>query len=118
MHGFPNTAPFSSLIVNHPATTAISTLSLHDALPIYRQRFARRKTLLVGAGMSAATVATALSRLCAEEPGTQVTWAVRDRKSTRLNSSHRCISYAVFCLEKKNKRHLERAIPGLGGRRA
>src|SRR5437764_6069738 len=29
--------------------------------------------------------------------------AVRDRKSTRLNSSHRCISYAVFCLKKKNK---------------
>src|SRR5437879_11417204 len=28
----------------------------------------------------------------------------RDRKSTRLNSSHRCISYAVFCLKKKNKR--------------
>src|SRR5437764_6145369 len=29
--------------------------------------------------------------------------AVRDRKSTRLNSSHRCISYAVFCLKKKKK---------------
>src|SRR5437762_5429495 len=28
-----------------------------------------------------------------------------DRKSTRLNSSHRCISYAVFCLKKKNKQH-------------
>src|SRR5437763_10252443 len=28
-----------------------------------------------------------------------------DRKSTRLNSSHRCISYAVFCLKKKKKRH-------------
>src|SRR5437762_10631093 len=30
---------------------------------------------------------------------------IRDRKSTRLNSSHRCISYAVFCLKKKNKHH-------------
>src|SRR5437879_7038816 len=30
-----------------------------------------------------------------------------DRKSTRLNSSHRCISYAVFCLKKKNKKHTE-----------
>src|SRR5437879_9769492 len=29
----------------------------------------------------------------------------RDRKSTRLNSSHRCISYAVFCLKKKNRKH-------------
>src|SRR5437879_11372669 len=33
------------------------------------------------------------------------TCTVRDRKSTRLNSSHRCISYAVFCLKKKNKTH-------------
>src|SRR5437763_13506410 len=34
-----------------------------------------------------------------------VTWKVGDRKSTRLNSSHRCISYAVFCLKKKKKQH-------------
>src|SRR5437762_10663427 len=32
-----------------------------------------------------------------------VNW-IRDRKSTRLNSSHRCISYAVFCLKKKKKK--------------
>src|SRR5437762_4920123 len=32
--------------------------------------------------------------------------ATRDRKSTRLNSSHRCISYAVFCLKKKNKKKI------------
>src|SRR5437879_8370463 len=31
-------------------------------------------------------------------------WDYRDRKSTRLNSSHRCISYAVFCLKKKKKK--------------
>src|SRR5437762_7731530 len=31
--------------------------------------------------------------------------SLRDRKSTRLNSSHRCISYAVFCLKKKKKNH-------------
>src|SRR5437762_9843239 len=40
------------------------------------------------------------------EPNSRGTWLVsrlRDRKSTRLNSSHRCISYAVFCLKKKNK---------------
>src|SRR5437762_9783851 len=30
-------------------------------------------------------------------------WPAKDRKSTRLNSSHRCISYAVFCLKKKKK---------------
>src|SRR5437879_11326878 len=33
-----------------------------------------------------------------------VTWSLSDRKSTRLNSSHRCISYAVFCLKKKKNR--------------
>src|SRR5437879_11179359 len=38
---------------------------------------------------------------------------LRDRKSTRLNSSHRCISYAVFCLKKKKKKNLNR----MGGRR-
>src|SRR5437764_2381414 len=32
-------------------------------------------------------------------------WPCRDRKSTRLNSSHRCISYAVFCLKKKKKKN-------------
>src|SRR5437879_9063748 len=35
----------------------------------------------------------------------QVTKHVTDRKSTRLNSSHRCISYAVFCLKKKKKKN-------------
>src|SRR5437879_10033396 len=34
-----------------------------------------------------------------------------DRKSTRLNSSHRCISYAVFCLKKKNTKHLLATAP-------
>src|SRR5437764_15342579 len=36
---------------------------------------------------------------------------LRDRKSTRLNSSHRCISYAVFCLKKKKKKTLNRTAP-------
>src|SRR5437879_11628414 len=43
--------------------------------------------------------------LAQEQNGTQ-TAAGRDRKSTRLNSSHRCISYAVFCLKKKNTRRI------------
>src|SRR5437764_4978240 len=40
-------------------------------------------------------------------PGTNVNYVVAglDRKSTRLNSSHRCISYAVFCLKKKKKKN-------------
>src|SRR5256885_14705514 len=73
---------------NDTATTEIYTLSLHDALPIS----------LAAAGALLVTIT--LAGLTA--------WYVRltrrDRKSTRLNSSHLVISYAVFCLKKK--RHL------------
>src|SRR5438045_8121194 len=61
-----------------------STLSLHDALPISSRRRPRRRS------------AGAAPRACAAPPR-------RDRKSTRLNSSHLGISYAVFCLKKKKK---------------
>src|SRR5437879_8561929 len=73
-----------------PAPTEIYTLSLHDALPIYETTGlwpARRQLLEV--------------RLSSPLPDLSSNWR-RDRKSTRLNSSHRCISYAVFCLKKKN----------------
>src|SRR5436305_8920192 len=79
---------------NDPATTEIYTLSLHDALPIYRLRDSDRR--LGGRGVFA------------EHPE-HVDWGRRggadreDRKSTRLNSSHVRISYAVFCLKKKIK---------------
>src|ERR1022692_5066064 len=65
---------------NDTATTEIYTLSLHDALPIYSQifRFRQGDEPLFG-------------------PKRDL-----DRKSTRLNSSHLVISYAVFCLKKKN----------------
>src|SRR2546426_7400712 len=80
---------------NDTATTEIYTLSLHDALPIsLEQRRAVRARQL---GMELAgkeTLAAFLQRR--DEPH-----AVRDRKSTRLNSSHLVISYAVFCLKKK-----------------
>src|SRR5438270_11393805 len=67
---------------NDRATTEIYTLSLHDALPIsidvgHVQRFAHARQL------------------------DQRLRYLRDRKSTRLNSSHSQISYAVFCLKKK-----------------
>src|SRR5437762_6203897 len=64
-----------------PATTEIYTLSLHDALPILADRTWTR-----------------------DRPRGPCVHDVRiDRKSTRLNSSHRCISYAVFCLKKKKQ---------------
>src|SRR5260221_2078342 len=74
---------------NDTATTEIYTLSLHDALPILRSFGGR------GCGLSAtlsAGVAVVLF-FCS--------FAAEDRKSTRLNSSHTVISYAVFCLKKK-----------------
>src|SRR5438132_7691094 len=98
---------FSSLLFffffHATATTEIYTLSLHDALPIYRllhrgqaagfrPRWRARRT--PGRLPRAAGSAAGVPR----DPG-----ARRDRKSTRLNSSHTVISYAVFCLKKKTR---------------
>src|SRR5437762_5890169 len=69
------------------STTQTDTLSLHDALPISRRARSR-----------AARQLRAVPRRSPAQGHVQPT----DRKSTRLNSSHRCISYAVFCLKKKN----------------
>src|SRR5690242_9765006 len=74
--------------INHPPTTAIYPLSLHDALPISAPPV-RRPCRPVSS--------------CATAPGatTPANTTIPDRKSTRLNSSHMSISYAVFCLKKK-----------------
>src|SRR3970282_2840923 len=68
---------------NDTATTEIYTLSLHDALPILEP-----------------PAALAIVKDGAQGSGRR---AREDRKSTRLNSSHITISYAVFCLKKKTK---------------
>src|SRR5688572_31960417 len=78
-----NPPPF---FFNGTATNDIYTLSLHDALPI-SLRLQRRSRSLPPLRISARIIS-------ARGP-----W--RDRKSTRLNSSHSQISYAVFCLKKK-----------------
>src|SRR5947208_4158301 len=70
--------------VNDTTTTDIYTLSLHDALPI-----------------RSGGVQHALAEPADHEPGDR---GGQDRKSTRLNSSHQIISYAVFCLKKKNEK--------------
>src|SRR5256885_12514737 len=79
---------------NDTATTEIYTLSLHDALPI-SMTLATLAASWPVTTRRIAGVATAL-RSCATPAG-------KDRKSTRLNSSHLVISYAVFCLKKKKK---------------
>src|SRR2546422_7442359 len=87
---------------NDTATTEIYTLSLHDALPIFF-----RCDLLDGViaeemlkALQPAELELALAALHEMESRDQ---AKKDRKSTRLNSSHGYISYAVFCLKKKKK---------------
>src|SRR5688572_33342817 len=81
---------------NDTATTEIYTLSLHDALPIYRVDGDDGREQRVGAaGVDEVPLGEAREARAPRDG---------DRKSTRLNSSHSQISYAVFCLKKKKKK--------------
>src|SRR3712207_7333901 len=101
---------------NDTATTEIYTLSLHDALPISgrlrepRPRAARRRRWGrhgEGAWVRERTSAPEVAQQrTARSGGSCPTRWTGDRKSTRLNSSHANISYAVFCLKKKTNIHL------------
>src|SRR5690606_41894014 len=82
----------------HPATYEIYTPSLHDALPIC-QNMPLIATSIICSGVSL-QVARWITWLI---PSVARSTRSRDRKSTRLNSSHVKISYAVFCLKKKSK---------------
>src|SRR2546430_10237829 len=84
---------------NDTATTEIYTLSLHDALPIFNDPHD-----LEGWNPKLKLVKEIL--LSREPEIAEFPPVLRDRKSTRLNSSHSQISYAVFCLKKKNLDHL------------
>src|SRR3712207_7387126 len=94
-------APFLSFFFNDTATTEIYTLSLHDALPIfgnaegsyYNPRHSWVSPEVVG---PVPARRRCVSARCPFLSGS-------DRKSTRLNSSHANISYAVFCLKKKKQ---------------
>src|SRR2546430_12138206 len=84
---------FFFFFFNDTATTEIYTLSLHDALPIY---------------LGAVPAHAARQGVRREPPSVAVLrGSAEDRKSTRLNSSHSQISYAVFCLKKKKKKKYE-----------
>src|SRR3712207_6961461 len=89
---------------NDTATTEIYTLSLHDALPICAHRRLRNGGARVarrfgGLALLAALRQPGLLRRPARRARARP--LAQDRKSTRLNSSHANISYAVFCLKKK-----------------
>src|SRR3712207_6964743 len=96
---------------NDTATTEIYTLSLHDALPICGagSGVCRAAGSIARSATSIATNESALTAKHVATPTTAITTPASagptDRKSTRLNSSHANISYAVFCL-KKNKYRL------------
>src|SRR5947208_3895642 len=87
------------------ATTEIYTLSLHDALPIFS---AQCSSLTPDVPLTTRTPAAIAAWIKVGAASACVTStmisAPTDRKSTRLNSSHQIISYAVFCLKKKNKK--------------
>src|SRR5436309_15951857 len=92
--------PYHFFFFNDTPTTEIYTLSLHDALPIWETR----------------SPTPAAWRAWGSSPGDGYppAWLLpqaRDRKSTRLNSSHVKISYAVFCLKKKKRTHKSRNAP-------
>src|SRR5690606_41839161 len=108
----------SLFIFADTSTSATYTLSLHDALPIFRVLTNQRKNLVVNPNTGALASTDALLNFAAGDPnaGTNpqvvqgaytnsypgaTSTALLDRKSTRLNSSHVKISYAVFCLKKK-----------------
>src|SRR5260221_6733984 len=86
---------------NDTATTEIYTLSLHDALPIYQhlQRHGGGINRPVGRGHRENQEKNRKQHRPQHGPSD----FFLDRKSTRLNSSHTVISYAVFCLEEKNR---------------
>src|SRR5439155_15535549 len=108
---------FNHFSFNDSLTTDIYTLSLHDALPIYRARI--MQAIVTGFGDERQWRVSAHTLCCrggrahprnhrrlrpraidrARGWGPAPPWP--DRKSTRLNSSHVAISYAVFCLKKK-----------------
>src|SRR4051795_13778682 len=86
-----------SFFFNDTATTEIYTLSLHDALPICS---------FIDDNLSGVIILLGLRHVNKRA----------DRKSTRLNSSHTLISYAVFCLQKKHNRRRTGLARGEGDR--
>src|SRR3712207_7995388 len=97
---------------NDTATTEIYTLSLHDALPILTRFSYTPETwarLLENPEDRRQAAQTYIESVGGRLHGF---WYALDRKSTRLNSSHANISYAVFCLKKKKKKKHD--IYGIG----
>src|SRR3712207_8269257 len=96
---------------NDTATTEIYTLSLHDALPIYLSGgLSPVASLSLDAGSYVFVASLRLIATSGTESNAACLIKPVDRKSTRLNSSHANISYAVFCLKKKNQCRRQQTI--------
>src|SRR5438034_6669821 len=102
------------LIFNDPSPTTIYTLSLHDALPIFTalgegDHGAEQESVALAIEHGVVENLGGLEgRVLIEQHGAEnrlLRFVAPDRKSTRLNSSHTVISYAVFCLKKKKNTH-------------
>src|SRR5689334_23875650 len=98
----------SLFYVSHTAPPALYTLSLHDALPILRLSplvanlpEVPKEALRLSESAGHAAQLFATSDIEEIQDNVASPWSGADRKSTRLNSSHSSISYAVFCLKKK-----------------
>src|SRR5207253_3751407 len=103
--------PHSTFLFTTPPLSNISTLSLHDALPIWLN-----DSTTAISSTQRDNIVTALTNLTTAQPmlnkaelvtrlAADPSVTILDRKSTRLNSSHVAISYAVFCLKKKTTQH-------------
>src|SRR5256885_13159280 len=93
---------FFFFFFNDTATTEIYTLSLHDALPILSEMLLNNETSYVSVAFH---IGTRELEFWIDRGLASHIRAREDRKSTRLNSSHLVISYAVFCLKKKKTKH-------------
>src|SRR5207247_7509705 len=110
----PSVSCPSSFLLTPPPPTATHPLSLHDALPIWISP-SRRRRYSCAIGSLTLSTSSLDSHTSSTDPmraptrvypssGIALPRPAPDRKSTRLNSSHEWISYAVFCLKKKNKK--------------
>src|SRR5205807_10515982 len=88
---------FFFFFFNDTSTTEIYTLSLHDALPIFETKIHETFRLQYLKDV-------VFARVFDDPTSSILSSLILDRKSTRLNSSHLVISYAVFCLKKKKKK--------------
>src|SRR5690606_40829279 len=104
-------------LYTHTPSTGLYPLSLHDALPISQGAFPHLEELAWAKLLAGEVVDVGIrEKLYAISTTGDLFAPTKDRKSTRLNSSHVKISYAVFCLKKKKKIGIQRQLaPHTGG---